>query len=873
MGQKEEPTDAAKLYLVDGSNYLYRAFYAIPDLSNSQGFPTNAIYGFTLMLLKLLKTYAPSYIAVCFDVKGPTFRHEAYADYKATRRPIPDALIPQIPYVKEISRALGCTILEQEGIEADDIIGAMAVRFASPAMDVVIVSGDKDLLQLVSDHITVIDTMKDKRYDVDSVRERFGVEPAQMVDLLALTGDTSDNIPGVPGIGEKGARRLLEEFGSLENILNNLDRVKNARAQAALKSAVEEARLSKELASIRIDVPISVTLEDLRRQPADTQKLIELFGKFEFSSLLQDFKTDSNATPVEYEVITDEASLERLLHDARETGEMAIVDHLSPHNAVNGELIGIGLATREDKGYYLSLSDVPVDRHQALLASFDSALSAPHIAKYGHDVKSWYILLGRQGKRVDGVKMDTMLASYLLNPTRKSMDLSLIAREYKGMDVPPDAVPASFAARAATIMSLSHVFHPLLDKDGLDSVLRTLELPLVPVLASMELHGVLIDTALLKAMSQEMEALLATAAEEIYALAGERFNINSPKQIQMILFERLKLPHGRKTKEGYSTDVDVLTDLARNHELPAKILAYRSLAKLKSTYIDTLPQLVNQRTGRIHTSYNQAVTATGRLSSSNPNLQNIPIRTPEGKRIRQAFIAPPGFLLIAADYSQVELRVLAHLSEDEQLIAAFASGRDIHQDTAAQLFGVFPELVTETMRRQAKVINFGIIYGMSAFGLAKELGIHPKLAQAYIDEYFHKYPGVKAYISRLLAEVREKGYTTTLFNRRRYIPEINSDNNTLRQMAERMAINTPIQGTAADIIKLAMIRLDRALKDRGDTAYMIIQVHDELVLEVKREERDAVIATVKEVMEHVVELKAPLKVEIGYGHNWDESHG
>jgi len=633
------PTAGQRLFLVDGSNYLYRAFYAIPELSTSQGFPTNAIYGFTIMLLKLLKTYDPSYLAVCFDVKGPTFRHEAYANYKATRRPIPEALIPQIPYVKDITQALGCTILEEEGIEADDIIGTLAVRFASPSLKVVIVSGDKDLLQLVNTHITVIDTMKDKCYDVASVRERYGIDPSQIADFLALTGDTSDNIPGVPGIGPKGALRLLEEFGSLEQILDHLDRVKNGRAQMALRTAHDQARLSKELATIRTDVPISVTLDDLKRHPVEREKLIALFVKFEFSSLIQELKLAEGMNSLPYETIADESALAACLSEIREARVMAMVDHLSPPDPISGELIGMGLATHEGKGYYLSLPHLP----QAI-SVLDTLFADPEIAKYGHDIKSWYIIWGRERKRLAGVAMDTMLASYLLNPTRKAMDLSMIAREYEGVELPPpEDGPSSWARRAVAIVSLTHTFLPLLRKDLLDGVLHTLDLPLVPVLADMERHGVLIDTALLKTMSLEMEELLTKAAEEIYTLAGERFNINSPKQLQIILFEHLKLPHGRKTKGGYSTDVDVLTELSRNHELPAKILAYRSLAKLKSTYVDALPQLINKKTGRIHTSYNQAVTATGRLSSSNPNLQNIPIRTPRGNESVRPLSLPQAF--------------------------------------------------------------------------------------------------------------------------------------------------------------------------------------------------------------------------------------
>jgi len=858
------------VYLIDGNNYIFRAFYAIPELSNSKGFPTNAIYGFTLMLLKLLREANPKYVAVCFDVKGPTFRHKAYADYKATRKPIPDALIPQIPIVKEISRALGCKILEQEGLEADDIIGTLTLRLAASGKEVVVVSGDKDLLQLVGDRVTMLDTMKDKRYDRLSVRERFGVEPSQIVDLLALAGDTSDNIPGVPGIGPKGAQRLLEEFGSLENILNHLDRVKNARAQTTLRKFADQARLSQELARIKTDAPILVSLEDMTRQEMDQQKLRDLFSQLEFTSLLNEIKTDEQREG-EFFTIRDALFFAKCQEEIKAKGETAIWAELSSENPLEGKLVNIGFAIEEGKAYSLSLPSVPKGEREKILEGIFSLLSSPTITKHGHDLKTFYLLCANQRVEFRGAGMDTMLASYILNPSRKSSSLSTIALEHLGFALPPKGENTQ-ALCASTILSLQRHLTPLLIQDGLEEVLYRIELPLVPVLARMESHGVLIDTAFLRRMSEEMEGLLAASAEKIYSLAGERFNINSPKQLQTILFERLKLPPGRKTKEGYSTDVEVLTQLAQKHDLPAEILAYRSLSKLKSTYIDALPALVNQRTGRVHTSYNQAITATGRLSSSNPNLQNIPIRTPEGKRIRQAFIAPSGYSLISADYSQVELRILAHLSEDEKLLKAFSLGSDIHRETACQIFGVRPEEVTETMRRQAKVINFGIIYGMSPFGLAKELGINQNLAQAYIDEYFRKYPGVKAYIQRLLSEVRQKGYTTTLFNRRRYIPEITSNNASIRQMAERMAINTPIQGTAADIIKLAMIHLEEAIRDRNLNAQMIIQVHDELVLEVEDTQREQVADLVRREMEGVLELKAPLKVDLGWGKNWDEAH-
>lgn len=888
MNEFSKPT----FYLVDGSNYLFRAFYAIRELSNSKGFPTNAIYGFTMMLLKLLRDHNPEYIAVAFDVKGPTFRHDAYEGYKATRKAIPEAIIPQIPYVKEIVRALGIPVLEQQGIEADDVIGTLAATYANQDMPVVIVSGDKDLLQLVGDHVILIDTMKGKRYDTAAVTERFGVEPAQIVDILALAGDASDNIPGVPGIGPKGAQRLVQEFGSVDNILANLHKVKNGRAKVAIEAFADQARMSRDLAKIRLDAQIPFRLEDSRRQEPDRTTLNRLFGEFEFSSLLQDLKIHQDASPGIYRTLPDRSSLDDCLEAVKKSRSVALELVLTSPEPMRAEILGVALSVKAAESDYVSLSLLAEeDREASLNREEILTLLAPLMAdetihKHGHDLKTMSVVLAKEGIALNGLGCDTLMAAYLLNPSRRSMDIGNVLQDYTDHGLPPfraetasagkpsspEEVAIYAGSRACAAWDLVNRLVPLLKKDGLDSLFRNLEMPLIPLLARMERHGVLLDLVLLKTMSQELRQLLDLSADKIYRLSGEHFNINSSKQLQTILFEKMKLPRGRKTKEGYSTDGDVLTQLAKNHELPGEILAYRSLAKLKSTYIDALPALVHPHTGRVHTSYNQAVTATGRLSSSNPNLQNIPIRTLEGKRIRQAFIAAEGCHILSADYSQIELRVLAHLSEDQTLLTAFASGEDIHSRTASDIFGVFPEMVNDGMRRQAKVINFGVLYGMSAFGLAKELDISQKLAQAYIDEYFRKYSGVRTYLNGILSQGRRDGYVTTLMGRRRYLPELNADNMTVRQFAERMAINTPIQGTAADLIKMAMIRIDQRLYGQKMNTQMVMQVHDELVFEVPDGERETAMTLVKEEMEGVISLRIPLKVDIGYGKNWDEAH-
>ena len=891
-----EQTEKPTLFLIDGSNYVYRAFYAIRELSNSKGFPTNAIYGFTTMLLKLLKDRKPEYIAIAFDVKGPTFRHDAFEGYKATRRATPDTLIPQIPFIKDIIRGFSIPVLEQQGIEADDIIGTLARKYADKGIKTVIVSGDKDMMQLISDDITMIDTMKDVTYDVAAVKERFGVGPEKVVEILGLAGDQSDNIPGVPGIGPKNAQRLIEEFGSVEGVLANVDKVRNPKTRESIREFAEQARMSRELATIRTDAEFDTDLESTRYAGPDNEALKTLFKEFEFSSLLQELKIKEESVGERYHLVLTDNQFATLLDQLADVKEFAFDIVTSSDAAMRADITGIAICLSNTEACYIPIAhdyvgmpgQLKLDEVLKVLAPF---LAEQKIRKHGHDMKNALILLARNGLEMKGLGCDTMVASYILNPARHSFELADVVRDHLNKHIPAakdfigsgaKAIPFSVipvekmkdyaCRRADSIMGLATNLQDKIAQEGFKDLYHKVEMPLISVLAAMEKKGVLLNTKLLKEMSAEIEQLMSLTEEKIYGLAGEKFNINSPKQLQVVLFEKLGLPKGKKTKEGYSTDVDVLTNLARSHELPAEILSYRSFAKLKSTYIDALPALINPETGRIHTSYNQTVTATGRLSSSNPNLQNIPIRTPEGKRIRQAFIAPDGWEITSADYSQIELRILAHLSDDKALVDAFMEGADIHTATAANVFGIFPAMVTADMRRQAKVINFGILYGMSAFGLSKELNLPQKTAQAYIDEYFNRYQGVRAFLDGILENARQNGFVTTLLNRRRYLPEINSENAPVRQFAERMAVNTPIQGTAADLIKVAMINISNLFAKRRLRASMIMQVHDELVFESHHNETKEVTALVKKEMEEVIALKVPLKVDIAYGRNWDEAH-
>ncbi|MCX8119091.1 MAG: DNA polymerase I [Desulfobacterota bacterium] len=881
-----------RLFLIDGSSYLYRAFYAIRHLSNSKGLPTNAIYGFTQMLLKVLKEHRPDYLAIVFDSKAPTFRSEVFKEYKANRPAMPEGLIPQIPYIKKIIEGYRIATLEQEGYEADDLIGTVAKGFESE-VDVVIITGDKDILQLVNDRIQVYDTMKERRFGVAEVKERFGVSPEQVVDVMGLAGDAIDNIPGVPGIGEKTAVELIRAFGSIDHLLGHLDQIPQKKLREKLQQHAALARLSRTLATIRTDVPLACRIEDFALSPPDLKSLRELFKELEFHKFLKELPSEEPQAKEgrDYRLVTDRDQFLALLKALRESGCFAIdLETTSPH-PMWARPVGISFSPAAGQAYYLPVGHQEGKQlpYPQVIQDLKPLLEDETIRKVGQNIKYDWVVLKHQGIELRGVSFDTMIASYLLNPTKHNHNLSEIAREYLdrsmteykevtgGKAITFDQVDLERAKDyscedAEVTFQLFHLLLPKLREAGVDDLFEKVEMPLSIVLAKMEMNGVKIDVELLKAYSKEIEAQLQTRMEKIYHLAGEVFNINSSQQLGKILFEKLKLPVVKKTKTGYSTDVEVLEKLALHHDLPLEILGYRNLSKLKSTYIDALPRLVHPETGRIHTSYNQTVTATGRLSSSDPNLQNIPIRTDEGNRIRQAFIPEEGSLLVSADYSQIELRLLAHFSEDGRLVEAFRNDEDIHRRTAAEIFGVPMEEVTPSMRREAKVINFGIIYGMSAYGLSQQLGTEPKVAQAYIDEYFKKYAGVQTYIQRSLEEARKRGYVTTLFNRRRFLPEIHSPTVAIRQASERMAINTPLQGTAADIIKVAMIRIQNRIEELRLAARMIMQVHDELVFEVPEEEVEAILPLIRKEMEAVVELKVPLKVSLSTGRNWAEAH-
>jgi len=894
MVETEKQKTRPRFVIVDGSNYLFRAFYAIRELSNSKGFPTNAIYGFTNMLMKLLRELDPDYIAIAFDVKGPTFRHEVYEGYKATRRATPDALIPQIPVVKDVIRSFSIPIIEKQGLEADDIIGTVAVFAAGQGMEVIIASGDKDMMQLVSPDIVMFDAMKNKTYDIAAVKERFGVEPAQVADVLGVMGDTSDNIPGVPGIGPKGAARLIEQFGSVAEIIAAPERIHNEKTRKAMLQYAAQATMSRDLALIRTDAKFDFDIAQCRRNEPDRDRLMNYFREFEFSSLLNELKLHEGKKVVKYIVCDSREGISALTEMLGEVKEFSVELLLSSVEAMRASVMGMAVSSGRGEGFYIPLASdegAPLPFADDVFSGLAPFFADPSLLKHGHDLKTALIVLARSGVFMEGLGCDTMVASYLVNQARHGFELADVVFENLGSQVPSQkdllgsgakaasfsSVPVEKAAayaveRADVLLPLVEDLYVKLDYMGMKGLLEDVEMPLVRVLSAMESRGVLLDLSLLREMSGEIAQLLQLSEEKIHALAGEAFNINSPKQLQYILFDKLGLPHGRKTKEGYSTDVDVLSYLALSHELPAEIISYRGMMKLKSTYIDALPALVNPRTGRVHTTYNQTATATGRLSSSNPNLQNIPIRTTEGKRIRQAFIAPPGWEIVSADYSQIELRVLAHLSGDATLQDAFASGEDIHSRTAADIFGVFPEMVSPDMRRQAKVINFGVLYGMSAFGLAKELGVSQKLAQAYIDSYFQRYSGVRSYLDGILDGAMRDGYVTTLLQRRRYLPEIASPHAQIRQFAERTAINAPIQGTAADLIKIAMVKIHQRLQEEKFSAVMIMQVHDELVFEAPVAEREALAELVRKEMEGALELSVPLKVEIAAGKNWDEAH-
>ena len=886
------------IYLIDGSGYIYRAYHAVRHLSTSRGLPTNATFGFTNMLLKLLSDRKPEHMAMAFDAKGPTFRHEIYEAYKANRPPMPDDLIVQIPYIKQVVEGMNIPSLELTGYEADDIIGTLAQAAERTGFHVVMVTGDKDFKQLVSPGISIWDPMKDRTIDYAGLTEGFGLEPSQWVDVMALAGDTSDNIPGVPGIGEKTAVSLIKTFGNLEAIFKNLDNVSGKKLRENLKTYREQAVLSRQLVTINTQVPLSVEIASLRVSGPDAQRLASLFRDLEFQRLQKQFPLKADLSQKDYRVILTDEALNALIHELKQAGKFAVDIETTAKDPMLSEIVGISFACRPNEAAYIPLRhrydgvSGQLDPDRALQA-LKPLLEDAKLTKIGQYIKFDWIVLNRSGIKLAGVGFDTMVASYLLNPTRRAHNLEAIAAEYLDhrmisykevtgggkkdscfdMVHIEDAVTYACEDADVTLMAYE-VLKPKLEKGGFGNLFREVEIPLIPVLVDMELFGICVDRERLEAISKDFERKLGAMEDRIYAISGETFNIQSHKQLGEVLFEKLKLPIQKKTKKktGYSTDVEVLKALSAEHELPAILLEYRSLSKLKSTYADALVDLIHPETHRIHTSYNQTVTATGRLSSSDPNLQNIPVRTEEGREIRAAFVPQKGWTILSADYSQIELRLLAHYSEDPILVEAFEKDEDIHTRTATEVFELLPGMITPDMRRQAKVINFGIIYGMSPFRLSRELGISHKMAKIYIENYFRRYQGVQRFIKEIIGEARKTGVVTTLLGRQRRLPDIKSTNRTAREFAERTAVNTPLQGTAADLIKVAMIQIHKALGETRLDAKMLLQVHDELVFEVPPEELKTVKRHVTKIMEEVYKLLVPLKVDIKTGENWAEVH-
>ncbi|CAL1239110.1 DNA polymerase I [Candidatus Methylocalor cossyra] len=892
---------AKTLVLVDGSSFLYRAFHALPPLSNSRGQPTGAVLGVGNMLRKLIASYETRHVGVVFDAPGRTFRDDLFERYKAQRPPMPDGLRAQIEPLHALVRTLGLPLVIEAGVEADDVIGTLAVRAVRQGYWVVIATGDKDMAQLVNGGIILENTMYDTRLDRAGVIAKFGVPPELIVDWLALVGDTSDNIPGVPKVGPKTAAKWLQQYGSLDAIIAHAGDIPG-KVGENLRAALDQLALARQLATIRCDLTLPLAPDDLVRHDPDPRALRELLEELEFNSWLKQMEGDAPppkpAVTANYEPVLTQGALQRWL-DKLEAAEIFAFDtETTSLDYTRAEVVGLSFAVQPGEAAYVPVAhDYPGAPAQLprdyVLEKLRPLLEDPKRRKLGQNLKYDANVLANHGVELKGIHHDTMLESYVLDSTASSHDLDTLAARhlhYKTIhyedvagrgakQIPFHQVGLSeataYAAEDADVaLRLHRHFWPQLEAEpALKKLYETVEIPLVPVLSRMERTGVLVDVARLAEHSRELERRLAEIEREAHEIAGYHFNLGSPKQIQTILYDRLNLPVVKKTPTGQpSTDESVLAELAESFPLPRLILDYRSVAKLKSTYTDKLGQQINPRTGRVHTSYHQAVAATGRLSSSDPNLQNIPVRTPEGRRIRQAFIAPPGYRILAADYSQIELRIMAHFSGDANLRAAFAENTDVHRHTAAEVFGVPLEAVTPDQRRSAKAINFGLIYGMSAFGLAKQLGVERNLAQRYIDTYFARYPGVKAFMDQSRETAKAKGYVETLYGRRLYIPEIGSRNSQRRQYAERTAINAPMQGTAADIIKRAMIAVDRWIQESGAPVRMIMQVHDELVFEVAESFLDTAAAEIRALMASAGELAVPLLVEVGVGGNWDEAH-
>lgn len=899
MNQSDTP-----VILVDGSSYLYRAFHALPPLETSSGQPTGAIKGVLNMLRRLQKDYPDSVITVVFDAKGKTFRDEIYPEYKANRPPMPDDLRSQIAPLHEAVEAMGFPMLIIEGVEADDVIGTLAHEATERQKSVIISTGDKDMAQLVSDHVTLINTMTDVCMDVEGVLEKFGVRPDQIIDYLALMGDKVDNIPGVEKCGPKTAVKWLGLYETLEGVIEHADEVKGKIGEN-LRAAVDQLPLSYSLATIKTDCDLDVSLQDLQPAAPDQEKLLSLFSALEFKAWVAELEAIDENTPAspavqetEYDTILDQATFDKWLKKLDEADLFAFDTETTSLNYIEARVVGVSFSVNEGEAAYLPFAHAYMGApsqldEEEVLKTLKPILEDETKHKVGQNLKYDKSVLANHGITLRGIQHDTMLESYVLNATANRHDMDTLAEVHLGLQtihfediagkgakqLTFDQIPLEqagpYAAEDAdiTLRLHSRLYAALEKEKALAALYKDIELPLLSVLSRIERNGAKIDTAQLIQQSQEHAETLVRLEKEVFELAGEEFNLASTKQLGQILFEKLKLPVLKKTKKGApSTAEEVLQELALDYPLPRLIMDYRATAKLKSTYTDKLPQLVNAATGRLHTSYHQAVTATGRLSSSDPNLQNIPIKTEAGRRIRKAFVADKGYKILAADYSQVELRIMAHLSQDEGLRSAFSKGLDIHKATASEVFSTPIDEVTQEQRRSAKAINFGLIYGMSAFGLARQLHIGRADAQSYIDTYFSRYPGVADYMSAIKVKAAENGYVETLAGRRLYLPEINAKNGMRRQAAERLAINAPMQGTAADIIKMAMIRVDDWLEKENADAKMIMQVHDELVLEVAEAELEEVKNALVSLMSEAMSLSVPLLVEAGVGDNWDEAH-
>lgn len=886
-----------RLVIIDGNSLINRAFYALPDLVTREGIHTNGVFGFVKMINKVQEDYRPDYLSVAFDLKAPTFRHIQYKEYKAQRKKMPNELAQQMPILKDILDAYKIHRTELDGFEADDLIGTIAKLCAEKGLEVIIVTGDRDALQLVSENIKVMITKKGisnlEVYDRAMVKEKYGVTPERIIDFKGLVGDKSDNIPGVPGIGEKTASKLLNEFSTVEELIMNVDNISSKSHREKIRDNAEIALLSKRLATIKIDIPLDIDIEELRLVEPDNEKLIELFKKYEFNSLIktliregengEEISGGANIKEVNIEVVENVDRLNEIINMIQTVKSFAMKIFKEDNNLKADKILGISLCLDSDNNYYINVKE-----NEELLFSLKEVFENEEIKKSGHGLKKEVISLLRYDITLMGIEFDTFIASYLLEPSRSDYDVSDLAGQYLGIKISSQEELLGKGKHAkkfsdlsdsdlskyggdccAVVVNVKKLLSEELDKLELSNLFKEVEMPLIEVLANLEYEGFKVDTDVLKRLDDEFTAKIEEITNQIYGLAGEEFNINSPKQLGVILFEKLGLPVIKKTKTGYSTSHDVLEKLLKRHPIVPLLIDYRQIVKLKSTYVDGLFNLINPITAKIHSSFNQTVTVTGRISSTEPNLQNIPIKLEMGRRIRKVFVASDEkHSLIDADYSQIELRVLAHMSGDKNLIGAFGEDEDIHTLTASQVFNIPIDKVTSLERGRAKAVNFGIVYGISDFGLATNLNIIRKEAKKYIDQYFKKYEGVKAYMDNEVKKGKEMGYVTTILNRRRYIPELKSNNFNLRSFGERTAMNTPIQGSAADIIKIAMIKVFNELRRRNLKSKLILQVHDELIIDAYDDEIDEVKELLRENMEKAVELRVPLKVDMNVGDNW-----